>query len=196
MRTPSYIAVTLCALSVSVLSAPTPNAQLDLLNTVGSITSPGAGNDNIFENNGNSNGQNNGNGNSAGNNNGNDNVAGNENSAGNGNTFNLPSLTGLLGKEKRTPDVVRDLLSPITGTLTNTVGSITSPVAGSGNSFLGNGNNNGQGNGVSTSSSSAPSPSNHANMKFYRTTTQPEPTTATETLPETETRLATTTNST
>ena len=191
MRTPSYIALTLCALSASVLSAPTPQGTLS--NIIGSVTKPSAGNDNEFKDNGNNNGQNNGNGNSAGNNNGNDNVAGNENSAGNGNTFNLPSLTGLLGgKEKRQPDVVKDVMSSVTGTLTN-IGSVTSPIAGSGNSFLGNGNSNGQGNGVRLG---LPFFSAEHLANTSRTTTKPVTTTATATAPATQTLLATTTSST
>jgi hypothetical protein len=79
------------------------------------------------------------------NNNGNKNEIGDKNSAGNGNTFNLPSLSGILGK--RGLDLTKGV-TELTDGLTNTVGSITNPEAGNGNSFLGNGNGNGKGNGV------------------------------------------------
>jgi hypothetical protein len=45
MRSTSFVAFTLCALSTTVFSAPTPQ----LSNIIGSITNPGAGNDNIFK---------------------------------------------------------------------------------------------------------------------------------------------------
>jgi hypothetical protein len=73
--------------------------------------------------------------NSAGSNSGNNNVAGSGNSAGNGNTVTFPSIL----KD-------RDLVGSLSG-ITNTIGSITSPSAGSGNRFLGNGNGNGQNSG-------------------------------------------------
>ena len=49
MRSTNFIAATLFALSATVYSAPTP--QLDLTNIIGSVTNPGAGNDNKFEGN-------------------------------------------------------------------------------------------------------------------------------------------------
>jgi hypothetical protein len=45
MRSTSFVAFTLCALSATVFSAPTPQ----LSNIIGSVTNPGAGNDNIFK---------------------------------------------------------------------------------------------------------------------------------------------------
>jgi hypothetical protein len=154
MRSTSFFAVTLCALSATVFSAPTPELP-SLTNTLGSITNPGAGNDNIFKDIANGNGvsfsinesqlhtnanitlQNaNGNGNSAGNNNGNNNNAGNGDAAGNGNSISLVKA--------------RDGSDLLSG-LTNTIGSVTNPTAGSGNTFEGiaNGNGNGNGNGNS-----------------------------------------------
>jgi hypothetical protein len=52
MRSTSFVAFTLCALSATVFAAPTPQ----LSNIIGSITSPGAGNDNLLKDNGNKNG--------------------------------------------------------------------------------------------------------------------------------------------
>jgi hypothetical protein len=52
MRSTSFVAFTLCALSATVFSAPTPQVK----DIVGSITNPSAGNDNLFQNNGNNNG--------------------------------------------------------------------------------------------------------------------------------------------
>ncbi|CAN9336898.1 unnamed protein product [Alternaria alternata] len=103
----STIAVSVFALSASVLAAPTPQVAAvsglvgGLTSTVGSVTNPSAGSDNLISGNGNNNGQNNGNGNSAGNANGNNNQAGTGNAAGNGNTFNLKPLGGILGNTKR-----------------------------------------------------------------------------------------------
>ncbi|OAK97211.1 hypothetical protein IQ06DRAFT_379939 [Phaeosphaeriaceae sp. SRC1lsM3a] len=79
MRSTSFVAFALCALSVTVSSAPTPQ----LTSLLGAITNPqaGAGNDNTFKDILNGNGEGNGNGNEAGNNNGNNN--------GNGNTVNV-----------------------------------------------------------------------------------------------------------
>ena len=102
-----------------------------LTNILGSVTEPSAGNDNIFKDNGDGNGNEDGNDNSAGNKNGNSNTAGSGNSAGNSNTVNF--------KE-------RDLAGTASG-ITNTLGSITNPTAGSGNTFEGNGDGNGNGNG-------------------------------------------------
>jgi hypothetical protein len=45
MRSTSFVAFTLCALSTTVFSAPTPQ----LSNIIGSITNPGAGNNNLFK---------------------------------------------------------------------------------------------------------------------------------------------------
>jgi len=52
MRSTSFVAIALCAFSTSVLAAPTPQ----LSNIIGSITNPGAGNDNDFLGNLNGNG--------------------------------------------------------------------------------------------------------------------------------------------
>ena len=73
--------------------------------------------------------------NSAGDNSGDNNVVGSKDSAGSGNTVTFPSIL----KD-------RDLAGSLSG-LTNTIGSITNPSAGSGNRFLGNGNANGQNSG-------------------------------------------------
>jgi hypothetical protein len=54
MRSTSFVAVALCAFASTVYSAPAP--QLGLTNVLGSITNPGAGNDNKFEGIGNGNG--------------------------------------------------------------------------------------------------------------------------------------------
>jgi hypothetical protein len=50
MRSTSFVTFTVCALSATVLSAPTPSG-LDLNNIIGSVTNPGAGNDNLFKGN-------------------------------------------------------------------------------------------------------------------------------------------------
>ena len=80
--------------------------------------------------------------NSAGNNDGNNNVVGSGSSAGVGNTLNLGGIL----KARQLPGLT-NALSELE--LENTIGSVTNPTAGSGNSFLGNGansgNNNGQG---------------------------------------------------
>ncbi|KAH3944924.1 hypothetical protein HBI56_152910 [Parastagonospora nodorum] len=140
MRSTSFVAVALCAFASTAYSAPTPQ----LSNIIGSITNPGAGNNNKFEGIANGNGNGNGNNNEAGNNNGNNNEAGNKNGAGNGNTIKFPSL----GLKER--DAQPGLLDGLSG-ITNTIGSITNPTAGSGNSFkdIANGNGNGNGNGNS-----------------------------------------------
>ncbi|KAF2030703.1 hypothetical protein EK21DRAFT_100199 [Setomelanomma holmii] len=146
MRSTSFFTFALCALSATVLAAPVP--QID--NIIGSVTNPGAGNDNQFTNNGSGNGNGNGNNNEAGNGNGNDNEAGSGNEAGNSNTFtfaktpSLDSIKDILKKREA------GLLDPAEGMLsgvTNTVGSVTDPTAGSGNTFEGNGNDNGNDNG-------------------------------------------------
>lgn len=133
----STIAVSIFALSASVLAAPTPqNAALSglvggLTSTVGSVTNPSAGSDNLISGNGNNNGQNNGNGNSAGNANGNNNQAGTGNAAGNGNSFNLRPLGGILGNAKRgLPDTVNGvpLVGPIAGGLTDGKGGLLNGV--------------------------------------------------------------------
>jgi hypothetical protein len=54
MRSTSFVAVALCTFASTVYSAPAP--QLGLSNIVGSVTNPGAGNDNKFEGIGNGNG--------------------------------------------------------------------------------------------------------------------------------------------
>ncbi|KAJ4331991.1 hypothetical protein N0V87_008731 [Didymella glomerata] len=131
MKTSTFITVSLFSLASTVVAAPTPQ----LSNILGSITNPSAGNNNIFEDNGDGNGSNSGNGNSAGSNSGNNNQAGTDNTAGSGNTVTFPSIL----KD-------RDLGSTLAG-ITNTIGSITNPSAGSGNRFLGNGNDNGSGSG-------------------------------------------------
>jgi hypothetical protein len=46
MRSTSFVAVALCAFASTVYSAPAPQG---LSNIIGSITNPGAGNDNKFE---------------------------------------------------------------------------------------------------------------------------------------------------
>ncbi|KAH7408606.1 hypothetical protein DE146DRAFT_752732 [Phaeosphaeria sp. MPI-PUGE-AT-0046c] len=140
MRSTSFVAFALCALTASVSAAPTPQ----LSNIIGSITNPGAGNDNSFEDVLNGNGNGNGNNNEAGNNNGNNNEAGNNNQAGSGNKVTFPSLGGILKKREAS------LLDPLEG-ITNTIGSVSNPTAGSGNDFkdILNGNGNGNGNGNS-----------------------------------------------
>ncbi|KAF2821320.1 hypothetical protein CC86DRAFT_458997 [Ophiobolus disseminans] len=135
MRSTSFLAFALCALSATVLSAPTPQ----LTNILGSVTRPGADNNNEFTDNGNNNGNDNGGNNSAGNDNGNDNLAGSQNEVGNDNTFSFPSLKNVLNEREA------GLLDPLRG-MTSTVGSVTDPTAGSGNSFIGNGNDNGNNN--------------------------------------------------
>jgi hypothetical protein len=52
MRSTSFVAIALCAFTTTVFSAPTPQ----LSNIIGSITNPGAGNDNLFKGNLNDNG--------------------------------------------------------------------------------------------------------------------------------------------
>ncbi|KAH7065796.1 hypothetical protein BKA63DRAFT_524646 [Paraphoma chrysanthemicola] len=146
MRSTSFITLTLCALSATVLSAPVP--QID--NILGSITSPEAGNGNSLINNGSGNGNGNGNNNDAGNGNGNQNEAGNNNEAGNSNTFSFaktPSLDSLRDILKKREAGLLDPVEGMLSSVTNTVGSVTNPSAGSGNTFQDNGNNNGQDNG-------------------------------------------------
>lgn len=112
MKAHTYLAITFLSLSTTVIAAPTP--QLSLTNILGSITNPGAGNNNLLKGNGN--------------NNSNENEAGSANTVGNGNKLSLKDRS-LLGDG-----------------LTNTIGSITNPTAGSGNKLIGNGNGNGNGN--------------------------------------------------
>ena len=126
MRTPSYIALTLLSLSLTVLSAPAPQTP----NILSPVTGTGNTLSNIGNQFGNNAGQGNGNGNGnivgvcipfsspnlhvcfsiqltldqSGNGNGNGNTAGTGNSAGNGNTVNLSPET-----ELEAPDVT---LSP------------------------------------------------------------------------------------
>jgi hypothetical protein len=119
----------------------------------------------------------NGNDNSAGNGNGNNNKAGNGNEAGSGNTINFPSIS----KERRSGGLA-DMLSGVT----NTIGSVTNPTAGSGNTFkdIANGNGNGNGNGNSAGVRSYPP--HHC---FTRANASNRTTMATETLLATTTRL-------
>jgi hypothetical protein len=90
MRSTSFVAITLCALSATVFSAPTPQLS-NIIGSVDSVTQSGAG--------------------------------------------NLKERSAEAG-----------LLDPLTD-ITNTIGSVTEPTVGSGNSFPGNGNGNGSGNG-------------------------------------------------
>ncbi|KAF1917399.1 hypothetical protein BDU57DRAFT_163960 [Ampelomyces quisqualis] len=142
MRT-SFIAATLCALSATVYSAPTP--QPGLTDIFSSFAKPGGsgtsnGNGNVFKGNLNNNGNHNGNNNEAGNSNGNHNSAGNGNGALNGNSVNFGFLKALQG---------RGLLNPLQG-LTSAYGAITKPASGgsgNANKFFNNLNGNGNGNG-------------------------------------------------
>jgi hypothetical protein len=119
----------------------------------------------------------NGNDNSAGNGNGNHNKAGNGNEAVSGNTFKFPSIS----KERRSGGY-EDMLSGIT----NTIGSVTHPTAGSDNTFkdIANGNGNGNGNGNSAGVCSYLS-----HHYITRANVSNRTTTATETLLATTMRL-------
>jgi hypothetical protein len=101
-----------------------------------------SGNDNEFLGNLNGNGNKNGNGNEAGNKNGNGNEAGNDNSADHNSIGSGNSVLGGL-KERTEKGSSGEMLS-------NIIGSITNPTAGSGNKLKdnlgGNGNGNGNGN--------------------------------------------------
>ncbi|KAH8704640.1 hypothetical protein GQ44DRAFT_763950 [Phaeosphaeriaceae sp. PMI808] len=130
MRSTSYVAFALCALSTTVFSAPVPQSKLT--NIIGSITNPSVVSDNVFEGNGNNNANGNGNDNEVGNHNGNNNEAVSNNEIGNDNTLNLNIL-----KARKAG----------LGDITNTILSVTEPAVGSGNSFQDNGNGNGNGNG-------------------------------------------------